>query len=318
MRDFEAAKIQCFSRQHPKNVVSLPRLFITNMEDLPIKPPKVSVNASKGSFWKQLGMIILATTISLSFTIVTAQLLEKRHRAKDRRLSAMMVMSNIEKFSRNLEEIADYMASNDTIATWLLDKPVEELELLPEEKLDNLMSQATNLLFLTYDKSAENIFSNNIETWKNMGNVEFIDRIGQCFSAMNMVEERWNGWVTEVEGTMRDIKDHPEKYEGSTVPVKCIRSEKLRHTLKGIHYWKSWLSYMAATMRYHNRHNMESIGITEQEVMEFTDTREQKTEITDDAPDFSKFYSTPIRSEDLTSFKELNEELEMMKVEKNN
>jgi len=263
-------------------------------------------------------MIILATTISLSFTIVAAQLLEKRHRAKDRRLSAMMVMSNIEKFSRNLEEIADYMASNDTVATWLLDKPVEELELLPEEELDNLVSQATSLLFLTYDKSAESIFSNNIETWKNMGNVQFIDQVGQCFSAMNMVEERWNGWVTEVEGTLRDIKDHPEQYEGSTVPAKCIRSEKVRHTLKGIHYWRSWLSYMAATMRYHNLHNMEAVGITEQEVMEFTDAREQDAGNQTDAPDFNDFYSEPIRPEALTSFKELNEELESIKAEKDN
>ena len=227
----------------------------------------------------------------------------------------MMVMSNIEKFSRNLEEISAYMARNDSVATWLLDKPVEELEQLPEEELENLVAQVSNLLFLTYDKSAENIFSNNIETWKNMDNVEFIDRVGQCFSAMNIVEERWNDWVSEVEGTLRDIKDHPENYEGSTVPMKSIRSEKVRHTLKGIHYWRSWLSYMAATMRYHNRHNMESIGITEQEVMEFTDTREQKTENTDEAPDFNEFYSAPIRPKALTSFKELDEELEMMKVE---
>lgn len=69
---------------------------------------------------------------------------------------------------------------------------------------------------------------------------------------MNMVEERWNGWVTEVEGTIHDIKDHPDNYEGSTVPIKCIRSEKIRHTLKGIHYWRAWLSYMAATMRQHH------------------------------------------------------------------
>ena len=260
-------------------------------------------------------MIVLATTISLLFTIVAAQLLERHHRAKDRRLSAMMVMSNIEKFSRNLEEISGYMAHNDSAATWLLEKPVEELELLTEEELDNLVLKATNLLFLTYDKSAESIFSNNIETWKNMGNVEFIDRVGQCFSAMNMVEERWNNWVTEVEGTMREIKDHPENYEGSTLPMKSIRSEKVRHTLKGIHYWQSWLSYMAATMRYHNKHNMESIGIPEQEVMEFTDNREQKTENRDEAPDFSNFYSAPIRPEKLTSFKKLDEELEVLKGE---
>lgn len=39
---------------------------------------------------------------------------------------------------------------------------------------------------------------------------------------------------------------------GSTAPIKCIRSEKIRHKLKGIHYWRAWLSYMAATMRQHH------------------------------------------------------------------
>ena len=261
------------------------------MAKIPINPPKINVSTLKGSFWKQLGMIILATTISLLLTILATKLMDAHRRAKDRRLSAMMVMSNIEKFSRNLDEIASYMAGTDSAAKRLLNIPVEELDLQPEEELANLMSQASDLLFLTYDKTAENIFSNNIETWKNMGNVEFIDRVGQCFSAMNKVEERWNGWVTTVEETLRDIKEHPEEYEGNTIPMKSIRSEKVRHTLKGVHYWRSWLSYMAATMRYHNRHNMNSIGISEKEVMEFTDTRERKTINLDEAPDFMDFYS---------------------------
>ena len=71
------------------------------------------------------------------------------------------------------------------IAMWLLSKPVEELELLPNKELSNLVDQATNVYFLTHDKSAESIFSSNIDTWKNIGNVQFIDRVGQCFSAMN-------------------------------------------------------------------------------------------------------------------------------------
>ena len=258
-------------------------------------------------------MIILGTTISLFFTIVTTHLTEKRQQAKDRRLSAMMVMSNIERFSRSLEDISDYLAPADSIATWLLSKPIEELELLPEETLDGLVSQATNLLFLTYDKTTESIFSNNIETWKNMGNVQFIDQVGQCFSAMNMVNERWNGWVTEVEKSIRDIKDHPDAYAGSTVPIKCMRSEKIRHTMKGIHYWRAWLSYMAATMRYHNQHNMEAIDITEKEVIEYTNARAQ-TGSYEKAPDFNDFYSAPVNCDGLT-FKELDVSLEEMKAE---
>lgn len=269
-----------------------------------IRPPRVNVSPKVGGFWKQIGMIVIGTTISLAFTLIAARLTENHQRAKDRRLSAMMVMSNIEAFSRNMEEIAAYMASNDSIAAWLLSKGTEELERMPEAELSGLLDQATSLLFLTYDKSAESIFSNNIETWKNMGNVQFIDRVGQCFSAMNMAAERWNGWVTDVEGTMRDIKDHPANYAGGTIAMKSLRSEKVRHMLVGIHYWRAWLSYMAATMRYQNQSNMAAIGISEQEVMDYTDAREQGVKNTNEAPDFGSFYTAPISPDSLTSMRE--------------
>ncbi|MBP5326721.1 MAG: hypothetical protein J6Y98_02245 [Bacteroidales bacterium] len=283
------------------------------MATIPIKPPKVNTNPKNGGFWKQILMIVIGTTISLIFTIIAAQLTERHQRSKDRRLSAMMVMSNIEGFSRNMEEISSYMSANDSIATWLLNKPLEELELMPEEVLSDLLSRATSLLFLTYDKSAESIFSNNIETWKNMGNVKFIDRVGQCFSAMNMAEERWNGWVKDVESTMRNIKDHPDEYEGSSIPMKSLRSEKVRHTLAGIHYWRAWLSYMAATMRYHNLSNMESINISEKELMDYTDARIQGVENTNEAPDFNDYYSAPISPDSITSMREYDAHIEQMK-----
>ena len=281
------------------------------MPKIPIKPPKVTV--PNGGFWRQIGMIIIGTTISLAFTLLAAYVTEQHQRAKDRRLSAMMVMSNVEKFSRNLEEIADYMSTADSISAWLLSKPVDELELMPEEELDSLLSQATSLLFLTYDKSTENIFSNNIETWKNMGNVHFIDGVGQCFSAMNTIEERWNNWVSETETTMLDIKDHPDNYEGSTPSIKSLRNEKVRHTLKGIHYWRAWLYYTAATMRYHNRFNMEAIGIEEQEVMDYTDARNIEDGNRDAAPDFNDFYQGPLDPTGLTTFQSLDRQLEALK-----
>ena len=228
----------------------------------------------------------------------------------------MMVMSNIEKFARNLEEIANYMASNDSTAAWLLSKEVEELEFMPEEVLDNMLGKSFDMLYLTYDKSAENIFTSNMETWKNMGNVKFIDRVGECFSAMNKVEERWNKWVVETEGIMLDIKGHPEEYEGGNTAMKCLRSEKVRHTLKGVHYWRAWLYYMAATMRYHNQSNMEAIGISEQEVMDYTDAREFGDENQNPIPDFGNYYKGPFSSDSLTTFGEYDALLEEMKAGK--
>ena len=282
------------------------------------RPPKVNVKAPKSDFWKQIGMIVIGTTISLVLTITAAQLMERHQRAKDRKLSAMMVMSNIEKFARNMEEHEKYLSRLDSTATWLLNTPVEDLELLPEEELSSLIDQATAFIFITYDKSAENIFSNNIETWKNMGNVQFIDRVGECFSSMHQVEDYWNKWMSDASETILDIKGHPENYEGGTVPIKIIRSEKVRHTMKGIHFFRAWFSNVAATMRYQNRRNMDAIGITEQDVMDFTDARERGEEVTEDTPDISQFLAAPLSRDSLTTKRDLDARLEELKVGKNN
>ena len=277
-----------------------------------IRPPKVSVDARK-SFWKQIGMIVIGTTISLVLTISAAALMERHQRAKDRKLSAMMVMSNIEVFARLADGYAEYMASADSIATWLLSKPLEELELMPEEELNSLIDQATVTPFLSHDKSAENIFTNNIETWKNMGNVVFINLVGQCFSTMNQVEEYWNKRATDLNGAILDIKDHPDQYEGSTIPMKIIRNEKVRRAMKGIHYWRAWLSHAAASMRFENRHNMEAIGIPEKKVMEYTNDLELGTTNADSAPDFDEFYNGPISPDNLSTMRTLDARLDSLK-----
>ena len=42
-----------------------------------INPPEVNVTPKRGGFWKQLGMLVLGTTVSLVFTFGTAQLIGK-------------------------------------------------------------------------------------------------------------------------------------------------------------------------------------------------------------------------------------------------
>ena len=258
-------------------------------------------------------MLVLGTTISLAFTLVAAKLTEEHQRAKDRRLSAMMVMSNIENFARTLDARAERMAPTDSLATWLLSKPIEELEMMPEKELLDLVNKATTAAYLAHDKSAENIFSNNIETWKNMGNVQFIDLVGGCFSAMNSVEEQWNDWVKGVIETLHDVKSHPENYEGSRESIKCLQAQSVRKIMSDIHTRRGWLGYVAATIRYYNLKNMKAIGISEQEVMDYTAAREQKDDKAGAAPDAFQYYTDPISPENLTSLQYLDVRLEELK-----
>ena len=285
------------------------------MNESNITPPEVSI-PEKGGFWKNLGMMILGTTISLSLTLAVAAFMNKKQRNKDRRLSAMMVMSNIESFARTLEIRSDKMAPADSLAAWLLDMPLEELELMPEKELSNLISQATFVATLNHDHSAENVFSNNIETWKNMGSIQFIDRVGSCFSAINGVEEQFNEWVKGVPDAKEDVLNNPDNYEGNTIAMKMMNSDRVRTAMAAIHKRRGWLRYAAATLRFHNLKNMKAIGISEEEVMAYTDEREVDLDDENTPPDSQEFYTDPYTLDSLTSLRHLNDRIKELKAEK--
>ena len=265
------------------------------------------------TFFGQIMLVFIGTTISIICTLGTDKIVGFQRKRENQRLSAMMVMSNIERFARTMDRRSNLLARNDSIATWLLSKPVEELELLPNKELSDLVDQATTVYFLSHDKSAESIFSSNMDTWKNIGNVQFIDRVGQCFSAMNTIEEYWNDWVTGIDNAMKEISQNPNDYEGSTICIKYLRNEKMRSYLHSMHNRKAWLSYVAATMRYHNRFNMEAIGIPEEEVLAFTTTRENDAENDKPEPNVMEFYTPTIKPDSLITFRELDMRLDSLK-----
>ena len=227
-----------------------------------------------------------------------------------------MVMSNIESFARTLEKRSDRMARIDSIAAWLLCMPYEDLELLPEKELDGLISQATNVATLNHDHTAENIFTNSIDTWKNLNNVQFIDNVGSCFSAINGVEEQFNQWVSEVPEAIHEVQVNHDQYEGSTIPMKTMHSSRVRTALAAIHNRRCWLRYAAASLRYFNLKNMAAIGISEQEVMEYTAIRLKGIDNVGTRPDAQSFYTSAYTLDSLTTLTHLTDRIEELKAGK--
>lgn len=225
------------------------------MKRLPIKfrMPKSARLWAKGSTWRELLLTIVATSISIVLTFGTAGLLERCQRDKDRKMSALMVMSNIEQFSREVDDKARDMAHLDSIATWLLSLPKDSLDAIPASEMVDLINQVVTIDFLSHDKTAENIFSNTIETWKNMGNFQFIDNVGACFSKINNDEKYWNEWVIDYEKAVSNVVEHPEDHPGTHTATKLLNNEVFRQKLEYFHVRQSWLEYISDYYRYQNQ-----------------------------------------------------------------
>ena len=180
------------------------------------KTSKEEKKAKRNNFLNRIGAIVLGTTISLIVTITAAQILERNHRAKDRRLSALMVMSNIESYARILESAHEYMERADTVSAWLLNLPLNKVDSLNQDSLLSLMDELMYIPLIIYDKTTEGIFSDDIETWKNMGNFLFIDNVGKCFSDMRTIEKEWTAFSEEMDEARDAVLYHPEQYPGNS------------------------------------------------------------------------------------------------------
>lgn len=249
-------------------------------------------------------MLVLGTTISIVLTFGTAQILDSVQRAKDRRLTALMVMSNVEAYAEQLDSVYVQMAAADSAIAWLISKPLDELEKMPNDMMIELLKKAHYRQEFTYDKSAEKIFSNSIDTWKNMGNFQFIDNVGVCFSKMEAWDKQLNEYVYDLNVDMHNVTDHADQYPGSTLSMKKIRDVKIRTQLRRLHNYRKWLLDCAKELRWFNRNNMTAIGISEQELKEFIEKRHQGIQSDEDNPTLTRTEFPALEPSTLTTFSE--------------
>ena len=225
------------------------------------------------NWWKDFVVAILATTVSIVLTFGTSKLVERNNQRKERRLTALMVMSSIESFARSIDETTEIWDRLDSVAVWLLRLPIEEVERLGEEPFQDAVNEVFQAPIIRHDQTAETIFSSNIDTWKNMGNFQFVDNVGACFSQMNWIEEKMNQDSVEYTEHQARIFNHFSDYPGKTFTEKLLRDELARRQLQMPNSYKAWLAYCSDNLRRMNRKNMKLIGIPEEEVLAFTDAR---------------------------------------------
>lgn len=244
----------------------------------------------------------LATTLSIILTFGTTGLVEYCQRVKDRKMSAIMVLSTIENFSTTVDMMAQDIARCDSIGTWLLSLPQDSLDKIQPEEVHGILNEMLSLVdYMSHDKTAENIFGNSFETWKNMGNrnYRFIESVGESFARINADESNWNEWVKEYEKTINNVLSQMQP--GEHTLTKLLNDNGVRQKLESFHVRKYWLDYISAHNHYLNKRNLSIIGLKEEDIKAYTERR--KREKLPDEPQPSEFRSEQLKPDSLFTLK---------------
>lgn len=269
-----------------------------NIEEIPT-PPDTKTVTSNSKVWKNLLYTFLGTTISILLTFGTGQIIQMHQKAKDRKMTVMMVVGNIEKFARNMENLSRDLHWRDTLATLLLSIPIDSLDDPSYRPYIEKTSILNAWIVINHDKTAEGIFSNSIETWKNMGNFGFIDNVGKCFSSMNVIEEDYNNLAYSY-GNIRDkIMQNPDDYEGETEYSKLLHNQEYRDALGHIHRRANYYRYIAYFIRYLNKMNLIMMDITEEEMNQFVDENDKDIEQDNPEPKQMDFQTPKIKADSI-------------------
>ena len=138
------------------------------------------------NFWKRTLSSTIGTVVGIVLTFGTSEWVEYRERQEMERTAALMVIHNLDSFVDDLDLMVKNLQAIDEVNRKVM-AAKDHLETVSKDTLSMFISGILSHNFNTIDETAETIFSSNIETWKSIGNSEFIELAGNCFSAKRLM-----------------------------------------------------------------------------------------------------------------------------------
>jgi len=178
----------------------------------------------------------LGTVIGIILTFGTSAWIEYREKQETERTAALMVIHNLDSFVQDLALMVKELQTIDEVNTKVL-AAKDHLDTVSEDTLSMFVTGILSHNFNTIDETAETIFSSNIETWKSIGNSEFIELAGNCFSAKRLMvkfQERLEAEKDELSDMLLEkvtYSDHPTESLQETVAT-ILRSSRCRRHIK--------------------------------------------------------------------------------------
>ena len=237
--------------------------------------------------WDSFFVTVLGTAIGVALTFVVSGILERRNKAQAQRLTAIMVIHDIDSSIDILKKMKEEEERNGELLRFAL-KQRDQLEGMPIDTLASVLDVLIDSRSVfSFDTSKEKIFNSDLDTWQNLGNMAFLDNVQTFYhyrkGAQDAINEStvWerpipneeymqlimdSGWVTEEEFAAIIQPFLEEKlHENRVVYYINVSSSRLDYLTQLIDYWTGL-----------NDENKFLMGLTDQELEDYVNNINKK------------------------------------------
>ena len=237
--------------------------------------------------WQQFFITVVGTAIGVALTFIVSGILERRNKAHAQRLTAIMVIHDIDNSIDVLKDMREKEEQNGELLRLAL-KQRDHLELVPFDTLYNILNLLTDSqLDFRFDTSKEKIFNSDLDTWQNLGNMAFLDNVQGVYHTRQDIQVAlnqsaiWKSPISDEEYLqiiMRGRWVSTEEFSDAIVPFlkeKLYDNQVVYFINTSSHrdqYLTEWIDYWTRV----NDLNKFLMGITDRELEDYISSISKK------------------------------------------
>jgi hypothetical protein len=231
------------------------------------------------SRWPQFLISVLGTAIGVALTFSLNGLRANNKQEQAQRLTAIMVIHDIDNTIDILKTWKRQEASADTLLHYAMDNK-NHLDKLPYDTLTSIFNHlVSSNSALRFDTSKEEIFNSDLDTWQNLGSVQFLDNVQSFFydrQELQVINENpeWKAPIPYddyLELVMGRGMVSQEQFRQLVIPFlkEKLSDKRVSYYVDKASYRVNQLSQMIDHWTDLNEENKFLMGITDQEMEDY-------------------------------------------------
>lgn len=156
---------------------------------------------SNKSWWMQFLISVMGTAIGVGLTFAVSHRIENRKKEQAQRLTAMMVIHDIDESVKSLKTMKENMETQYNVLLFVREQ-LDQLDSVSVDTLNKVIEFITSDdQDFRFDMSKEKIFHSSPETWQNLGSMKFIDNVQSFYFERQLFQDLQNKsslWIKPV------------------------------------------------------------------------------------------------------------------------
>ena len=237
--------------------------------------------------WQQFFITVVGTAIGVALTFIVSGILERRSKAHAQRLTAIMVIHDIDNSVKIIEDMKKEEEQSGELLRFAM-KQRDHLEAMPFDTLTTVLGILTDSHSdFSFDSSKEKIFNSDLDTWQNLGNMAFLDNVQSFYHYRQGVQDgvnqstMWERPIPNEEYMQLIMGDEWVTEEEYAAAIQPFLKEKLHENRVAyyINTSSARLNYMTQVIDYWTGLNNENkclMGISDRELEDYINNSNKK------------------------------------------